>query len=146
MLWTLRNGSDDETKDKFWKLIPRNDHVKNKDRQDPSAVLTLRGKKLNEELRKVGYVSHMIIPELDEFTPDNKLGMFPSPISVAVASYGWIVFLSHDSKTGLNSLVKARLHSPVDNLTVLKKGISATDVQVRDYHLPIISKFHYQSM
>ena len=66
---------------------------------------------LNEELRKVGYISHTIIPELDKFTPDNKVGTFSSPISVAVASYGWIVFLSHDSKTGLNSLVKAQLYS-----------------------------------
>lgn len=121
LLRTLRNRSEDETKEKLRKLIPRNDHVKNKDRQDPSAVLTLCEKKLNEELRKVGYVSHTIIPELDKFTPDNKVGTYPSPISVAVASYGWIVFLSHDSKTGLNSLVNARLHSPVDKLTVLKK-------------------------
>ena len=41
LLRTLRNRSDRATKDKFKRLIPKNDHVKNKDRQDPSAVLTL---------------------------------------------------------------------------------------------------------
>ena len=41
ILRTLRNCLDKVTNDRFRKLIPKNDHVKNKDRQDLSSVLTL---------------------------------------------------------------------------------------------------------
>ncbi len=63
LIRTLRNRSDTATKDKFKKLIPKNDHVKNKNRQDPSAVLTLTSNKFTDELKNSGYVYHTIIPE-----------------------------------------------------------------------------------
>lgn len=125
LLRTLRNRSSKETKDRFRKLIPKNDHVKNKDRQDPSSVLTLSNSKLTSELKGIGYVCHTIIPELDKYSPDNQRGMYPSPISIGIPSYGWIVFLSYDSKTCSSSLVKARLHSPVDRITILRKHLHA---------------------
>ena len=40
-LRTLRNCSGYTTKDCFRKLIPKNNHVRNKDQEDPSSVLTL---------------------------------------------------------------------------------------------------------
>ena len=86
---TLRNRSNKETKDTFRKLIPKNDHVKNKDRQDPSSVLTLSSTELISELKSVGYVCHTIIPELDKYS--------------AIPSYGWIAFLSYDVKTSLST-------------------------------------------
>ena len=92
----MRNRSDKATKDKFRKLIPKNDHVKNKDRQDPSAVLTLTSGRLTGELMNTGYVCHTIVPELDKYSADNQSGMYPSPIRVVVTSYGWIAFLSFD--------------------------------------------------
>lgn len=82
LLRTLRNRSSFSTMSKMKKLIPRNDHVKNKDRQDPSAVLTLCSDALTSFLSSVDYVCHTIIPELDKFTDNNRLGMYPSPISV----------------------------------------------------------------
>ncbi len=99
LLRTLRNRSDPKTKDRFRKLIPKNDHVKNKDRQDPSAVLALCSEKVTKELEGLGYVGHTIIPELDKYSAENRMGMFPSPISVTTASYGWLAFLSYDSKS-----------------------------------------------
>ena len=47
LIRTLRNRSNKETKDTFRKLIPKNDHVKNKDRKDLSSVLTLSNTKLS---------------------------------------------------------------------------------------------------
>lgn len=103
--------------------------MKNKDRQDPSAVLTLTSNRLIDELQKSGYVCHTIVPELDKYSADNQCGMYPSPISVVIPCYGWIAFLSFDVKTALCTLFKARLHSPVDRIAAIAKNLKASDVQ-----------------
>ena len=132
LIRTLRNRSDKTTKDRFRKLIPKNDHVKNKDRQDPSAVLALTTNKLTDELKTAGYVCHTIIPELDKYSADNQTGMYPLPISVGVPSYGWIAFLSFDVKSSTSTLFKARLHSPVDKVTAIAKNLKARHMQCSD--------------
>ena len=116
----------------FRRLIPKNDFVKNKDRQDPTAVIALTSDKLTKELEEIGYVGNTIIPELNKFSTDNTIGLYPSPISVVVASYGWIVFLSYNIKCGTSSLYKARLLSPVDHITIIRKGLHATEVHYSD--------------
>lgn len=126
LLRTLRNRSTFDTMSKVRKLIPRNDHVKNKDRQDPSAVLTLCSDRLTSFLSSVGYVCHTLIPELDKFTDNNRLGMYPSPISVSIANFGWLLFLSWDSKLASSTLYRARLHSPVDKISIIKKNLAST--------------------
>ena len=120
LIRTLRNRSNKETKATFRKLTPKNDHVKNKDRQDPSSVLTLCNTKLTTELKDVGYVCHTIISELDRYSPDTQLGMFPKPISIAIPSSGWIAFLSYDVKSSLSTLYKARLHSAVEKISAIR--------------------------
>ena len=127
-LRSLRNRSDNTTKEKFRKLLPKNDHVKNKDRQDASAVLELTKQSVIDELSQTGYVCQTIIPQLDKFTQENRMGMIPSPISIAAANYGWILFLAFDEKSNTSTLYKARLHSPVDKLISLKKGTRAKEV------------------
>ena len=119
LIRTLRNRSNKETKATLRKLTPKNDHVKNKDRQDPSSVLTLCNTKLTTELKDVGYVCHTIISELDRYSPDTQLGMFPKPISIAIPSSGWIAFLSYDVKSSLSTLYKARLHSAVKKISAI---------------------------
>ena len=104
---------------KMKKLIPRNDHVTNKDRQDPSAVMTWCSDALTSFLSSVDYVCHTLIPELDKFTDINRVSMYLSPISVSVAKYGWLLFLSWDSKVGSSTLYRARLHSPADKISVV---------------------------
>lgn len=94
LLRTLRNRAGSATMTTMRKLVQRNGHVKNKDRQDPAAVLTLCSEDLTSFLSNVGYVCHTIIPELDKFTENNRLGMYPSPIGVAVGKYGWLLFLT----------------------------------------------------
>ena len=132
LLRTVRNRSDKATKDCFRKLIPKNDHVKNKDRQDPSSVLTLSAENLTDALKDIGYVCHTIVPELDKYSADNQRGMYPCPISIAVPSYGWIAFLSFDAKNGSSTLFKARLHSPVDKITVLSKNLKVKQIHCSD--------------
>ena len=58
------------------KLITKNNYVRNKDRQDPTAVLKLSDDKLIEHLSSVGCVVHTIIPETTKFTENNKVGMY----------------------------------------------------------------------
>ena len=140
LLRTLRNRSDAKTKEMFRRLIPKNDFVKNKDRQDPTAVIALTSDKHTKELEEIGYVGNTIIPELDKFSTDNTIGLYPSPISVDVASYGWIVFLSHNINCGTSSLYKARLHSPVDHITIIRKGLHATEVHYSDGILILTSR------
>ena len=83
-------------------------------------------------MKSAGYVCHTIIPELDKYSPDNQLGMFPSPISVGIPSYGWIAFLSYDVKRSASTLYKARLHSPVDKITPIGKNLKARDIHCAD--------------
>ena len=49
-------------------LLPKGDHVIDRDRQDPSSVLALTQPKLIEYISSLGYVSCTIIPELTKFT------------------------------------------------------------------------------
>lgn len=77
-----------DIKKKMREFLPKNDHVKNKDRQDPMAVLMLTKEDLAKYLTELGYVGHTLIPELDKFTENNKIGAFPHPISVAIGSFG----------------------------------------------------------
>ena len=108
-LRTLRNRSDNTTKEKFRKLLPKNDHVKNKDRQDPSAVLEPTKQSVIDELSQTGYVCQTIIPELDKFTQENRMEMIPSPISIAVANYDWILFLAFDAKSNTSTTVQGSI-------------------------------------
>ena len=103
---------------KVRKLIPRNDHVKNKDRSDG----------LTSFLSSDGYVCHTLIPELDKFTHNNRLGMYPSPISVSIANFGWLLFLSWDRKLASYTLYRTRLHSPVDKISIIKKNLASTQI------------------
>ena len=131
ILRTLRNKGDRKTKKEMHRFLPRNDHVRNKDRQDPLAVLKLTDERFIEFLRSLNFVVHTIIPETDRFTDNNKVGMYPRPISVSVGPYGSIFFLTEIEDDGqkTSNLYTAQLHNPVKNITLVKKGIlSAKEV------------------
>ena len=99
------------------------------DRHDPTAVLCLTSDALLKYLLNVGLASTTIVPETSKFTIDNRPGMYPRPISVAIGSYGWIyVLYNYDDVNTLSDLLKTRLHSPVDKVTILKKQVKATSV------------------
>lgn len=83
-------------------------------------------------LSDVGYICHTIIPELDKFTDNNRLGMYPSPASVSLVKFGWLLFLSWDSKLASSTLYRAWLHSPVDKISVVKKESSVNSSTLRE--------------
>ena len=78
------------------------------------------------------YVCYTIIPELDKYSVDNQLGIYPCPISIAIPSYGWIAFLFYDAKCGSSTLYKARLHSPVDKISSIGKNLKAKEIHCAD--------------
>lgn len=91
-LRTLRNRSENTTKETFQKLLPKNDHVKNKDRPDPSAVFWTNQVKRDwrTEPNWVRLSNHRT--RTGQVYTRNRMGMIPSAISIAVANYGWILF------------------------------------------------------
>ena len=79
-LHTLRNKSGEEETGAMGKLVPRNDRVKNKDRQKPVAVLKNSSTGVTNYLKEIGFIGHIVIPETSKFTNNNKLGMHSNPI------------------------------------------------------------------
>lgn len=128
ILRTLRNKSDPTTKKAMRKLLPKNDYVRNKDRQDPVAVLKLTDENLTSFLETVGYVGHTIIPELDKYTEHNQVGMFHNPISVAVGPFGSLLFTHLDLTTGHSNIISATLHSPITKLKTVVRNVDAKEV------------------
>ena len=63
ILWNLRNRSLPEVSSQVKRLIPKNDFVRNRDRQDPSAVLAITDESLLEFLSDTGSVTSTIIPD-----------------------------------------------------------------------------------
>ncbi|RMX46932.1 hypothetical protein pdam_00024872 [Pocillopora damicornis] len=125
LIRTLRNRSNKETKATLRKLTQKTIMLRTKIDKihlpfSPFATLN------------AGKVSHKIIPELDRYSPDTQFGMFPSPISIAITSCGWIEFLSYDVKSFLSTLYKARLHSPVDKISAIRQNPQARDIHCAD--------------
>ena len=79
ILKTLRNKASLEVRETMRKFLPRNDHVRNKDRQDPATVIRFTDEKLIEYLKELDFVSHTIIPETDHFTELNGVGCTLTP-------------------------------------------------------------------
>ena len=74
---SLRNRSTDDVKRAVRKLNPKDDHVpeRGRDRQDPSAVLSLPNESLLTYVSSTGQVSKKITPETSKFTTENRPGM-----------------------------------------------------------------------
>ena len=135
-LHTLRNRSTKSEREEMRKLLPKNDHVRNKDRQDPVAVLCLSKQKVIKHLESIGYVVHTIIPERTKFTINNKIGMYPCPISVCVGPHGYLFMLTYDQEKRQGKIYKVQLHNPVDRITVVKAELKdVTSISYSDEKL-----------
>ena len=100
------------------RLIPQNDHVRNKDRQDPMAVVAIIKTEIINYLETLGPVSHTLIPEKLRYTEANKPGMYHNPVSVTIGKFGTFMFLSKTEEKC--TLFRARLHYPVDKIDKIK--------------------------
>ena len=76
ILKTLRNKASPEVRKTMRKFPPRNNHVRNKDRQGPAVVIRLAEEKLIEYLQQLDFVNHTIIPEMDHFNEHKRVGMY----------------------------------------------------------------------
>ena len=102
------------------KLIPKNDYVRNKDQQDPITVLKLSDDKLVNQLSKVGYVVHTIIPETTKYTEKNKVGMYANPIDICIGPYGYLFMITYDNVKMESKIFKIQPHNPVEKTEFLK--------------------------
>ena len=124
----LRNRSSPDIQKMMRILIPINDHVRNRDRQDPQSVVTLTNEKLCDYLMTLKTFSSTIMPETCRYTTDNRSGMYKKPIAIAIGPYGWFyVLYDFDASSGTTSLLKARLHSPIE-VTQIKQNICANEL------------------
>ena len=124
VLRTLRNKATPDVRAQMRKFLSRNDHVRNKDRQDLAAVLRLTNENRTSYPSGLGVVGHTIIPEADKYTEINHVGMYASTISIAVVPTGKILFLTVDQESQTQSLLMTLLHNPVKNIRPSGKGCS----------------------
>ena len=110
------------------KLIPKNGYVRNKDWQDPIAALKLSDDKLVDQLSKVGYVVHTIIPETTKYTEKNKVGMYTNPIDICIGPYGYLFMITYDNVKMESKIFKVQLHNPVAKNWILKVGERAANM------------------
>ena len=110
------------------KSVPKNDHVKNKDRQDLAVVLKISSTGVTNYLREIGFIGHTVIPETSKFTNNNKVGMHSNPSGLLVGSYGHIYMLNFDTKTILSKITKFKLHDPIDKFETIASGITVNSI------------------
>ena len=102
------------------KLIPKNGYVRNKDWQDPIAALKLSDDKLVDQLSKVGYVVHTIIPETTKYTEKNKVGMYANPTDICIGPYEYLFMITYDNVKTESKIFKVQIHNPVEKIEFLK--------------------------
>ena len=78
LLYTLRNKAEPEVRKTIKKFLKSNDYVRNRDRQDLTAVLKLCNKDLTEHFTNIGYICHTIITETVRPTTSNRLNTYPN--------------------------------------------------------------------
>ena len=96
LLYTLRNKAEPEVRKAIKRFLKSNDYVRNRDRQDPTAVSKLCNKDLAEYITSIGCICHTIIPETARFTTSNRLNTYPNIVNVCVGPHGYLVSLTHD--------------------------------------------------
>ena len=101
------------------KLIPKNDYVRNKDRQEPIEVLKLSDDKLVDQLSNVGYVVHAIIPETTKYTKKNKVGMYTNAIHICIGPHGYLFMINYDNAKMESKIFKVQLHNAVEKTEFL---------------------------
>ena len=112
-LYTLRNKANETEMKIMRNFLTKNDYVRNKDRQDPIAVLKLTNEDLLNHLETLSFVGHTIIPETTKFTEKNKAGMYPNPVSVTVGPFGYLFMSTYESASDVSKVYKIQLHNPV---------------------------------
>lgn len=101
-------------------FVHKNDYVRNKDQQDPIAVLKLSDEKVIKHMKEIGFVVHTLIPKSTKFVQTNKIGMFPGPLSLSLSPYGFPFILTYDFTTQTSMIFKIKLHNPIEKNELVK--------------------------
>ncbi len=125
---TLRNKAEPPVRKVLKKYLPKNDHVRNRDRQDPTAVLRLCNAELCNYVADLGYVSQTVVPEMVRYTSSNRVGMHQNIASVAIGPNGYIIFLCFEEKKKAFQLFKAKLHNPVQEIQMISSDLKGSNV------------------
>ena len=91
-MYTLRNNAEPEVRKTIKKFLRNNDYARNRERQDPRAVLKLCNKDLTEYITNIGYICHTIIPETVRSTTSNRLNTNPNIVNICVGPHGYLFF------------------------------------------------------
>ena len=81
---TLCNRSSKAVMEKMRRFIPKSDHVRNRDRQDPSSLIALTKPSFTCYSSSLGNISSTVIPERTEYTEDNLVNFYPKLIDVCI--------------------------------------------------------------
>ena len=82
--------------------------------------MKLSDDKLVDQLSKVGYVVHTIIPEITKYTEKNKVGMYTNPIDICIGPYGYLFMITYDNVKMESKIFKVQMHNPVEKIEFLK--------------------------
>ena len=108
-------------------FIRKNDYVRNKDRQDPIAVLKLSDENVIKHMKEIGFVVHTLVPESTKFIQTNKIGMFPGPFSLSLGPYGFLFMLTYDSTTQTSKMF-IKLHNSIEKIELIKSEVTANSI------------------
>ena len=108
-------------------LIRKDDYVRNKDRQDPIAVLKLSDENVIKHMKETGFVVHTLVPESTTFIQANKIGMFPGPLSLSLGPYGFLFMLTYDSATQTCKIF-IKLHNSIEKIELIKSEVTANSI------------------
>ena len=80
LLYTLQNKAEPEVCRTVKKFLKSNNYVRNRDRQDPRAVLKIFNEDLTERITSIGFIT------------SNCLKTYPNIVKICVGSHSYLCF------------------------------------------------------
>ena len=121
LFYTLRNKAEPEVHKTIKTFLKSNDYVRNRDRQDPTAVLKLCSKDLTT-----------IIQETVQFTTSNHLNTYPNIVNICVGPHGHLILLTHDETRKLSNIYKVKLHNPAQDITLVCSNVKGSEIHFHE--------------
>ena len=128
LFYTLRNKAEPEVRKKIKTFLPRNDYVRNRDRQDPTSVLKLCDGNLADYITQLGFIVHTIIPETVRFTTTNRVNTYSNILSISIGPFGYFFFLQYNTLKNVSDIYKVKLHNPVQDITLISSNVQGSQI------------------
>ena len=128
LLYTLQNKAEPEVSKTIKKFLKSNNYVRNRDQQDPTAVLKLCNKDLTEYITNIGYMCHTVIPETVQFTTSRRPNTYPNIVNICVGPHGYLFFLTHDETRKPSNIYKVKLRNPIQDITLVCSNVKRREI------------------